>query len=177
MLVQPALMERKRFCSRACQGRSKIEHMNQTRRPAASNAGWFGRGAEPWNKGISVSLSPATQFKLGAKPVNVLPIGSERVRRDKNGKPRTWVKVAEPRVWKLRAVVNWEAIHGPVPQGQLLHHKDRDTLNDSDQNLEPLDRPSHLAEHRPEYEPRRKANALRAARRRRQTRDSPLAPA
>lgn len=150
MLVQPALMKRKRFCSRVCRGRAMVGHMNAVRPTPTVNAGTFKRGLIPWNKGVSVHLSPASEFKPGQRVKPYVPVGSERERIDKNGKRRMFVKVQDPNVWKLRAVLNWEATHGPVPQGSVIHHRDRDPLNDAPENLESLDRSAHIREHRVE---------------------------
>jgi hypothetical protein len=104
--------------------------------------------------------SPATEFKPGQAAHNRLPIGSVRVRRETHtGLLRAWVKVAEPNVWKKRAVVVWEAANGPLPRGHVVHHDDRDSLNDDLANLVAMTREAHVAEHRTEIETaRRKAS-------------------
>lgn len=91
--------------------------------------------------------SPATQFKPGQAARNKLPLGSVTERSDPNGRTRAWVKVAEPNVWKLRAVVAWEAINGPLPLGKVVHHRDHNSLNDDPANLVALTRAEHIAEH------------------------------
>jgi hypothetical protein len=78
---------------------------------------------------------------------------------------RAWVKVAQPNKWKLRAVVNWESINGQVPRGKILHHKDRDTINDDPSNLEPKSRADHLAEHRHEFKAKALVSFIKARRR------------
>lgn len=166
ILVMPSRWNRTRFCSRSCQGHSKVEHLNAARKPATANPTWFQVGSEPWNKGVSVRLSPDTEFKRGCLPANHLPVGTTRIRNDKNGKPRAYIKTAEPNVWKLRSVLNWESTHGPVPKGFLVHHKDRDTLNDSPRNLGLLNRGQHLLEHRSDFEQKRKIAAASAKRQR-----------
>lgn len=96
---------------------------------------------------------------------NLQPVGTVSVRRrhGRGGEPRAWVKVSEhPNVWRLRAVVVWEAAHGPLPRGRLVHHRDRDTLNDALENLEATTRADHLLEHRPEFEEKRVAAATKA---------------
>ena len=64
-------------------------------------------------------------------------------------------------MWKLRALVVWEEKYGPVAKGLLIHHKNRDTLDDSLTNLVAMNRAQHLLEHKHEFEERRLA-ALRA---------------
>ena len=131
-----------------------VVSLNANRRKMSHSPSWFTKGRAPWNKDLKgIHLSPESEFKPGQQsPKPYVPVGSERVRIDKNGKPRMFVKIADPNVWKLRAVLNWEAIHGPVQRGSVVHHKDRDTLNDSVLNLQPLDRSRHLAEHRAELQ-------------------------
>jgi hypothetical protein len=73
-----------------------------------------------------------------------------RLRRDKQGDLRAWVKVADPNRWMLRAQVVWCQAHGPLPPGHIIHHRDRDKLNDTLWNLECLTKSAHLLEHRAE---------------------------
>jgi hypothetical protein len=126
---------------------------------AAGHVPWNkGRVGQPaWNKGLKgIHLSPKTEFKPGITPATKAPVGSIKIRTRKwDGKQRAWVKVAEPNVWRLRAVVAWEHQHGPVPRGLLIHHKDRNTLNDDLDNLSAISRAEHLKEHRSEFERKR----------------------
>lgn len=116
-----------------------------------NKASTFTRGTEPWNKGVKgLHLSPATEFKKGRVSLRHLPVGSIRVREDKNGKQRSHIKVAEPNKWELLAVVVYERAHGPVPAGMVVHHRDRDSLNDDINNLQAMTRAAHLSEHRAE---------------------------
>lgn len=105
--------------------------------------------ATQFKKGVSAS--PATQFSAGQDAHNHLPVGTVRVRRETHtGLDRAWVKTAEPNVWRKRAVVVWEAAHGPVPRGSVVHHRDRDSLNDELLNLQAMTRREHADEHRNE---------------------------
>jgi len=92
-------------------------------------------------------ISVATEFTFGQPAPNKLPVGSVTERRDPQGNMRAWVKVAEPNIWKFRAVVVWESLHGLLPRGSVVHHKDRDSLNDVPENLVGLTRKEHVAEH------------------------------
>lgn len=47
----------------------------------------------------------------------------------------------------------WEAAHGPVPEGYLVHHKDHDKSNNSLENLELLTHKQHFREHEAERGP------------------------
>jgi hypothetical protein len=75
-----------------------------------------------------------------------LPVGTVRERRDPAGTLRAYVKVSHHR-WRPRAVVVYELHHGPIPPGCVVHHRDRDSLNDDPDNLVALTRAAHAAEH------------------------------
>lgn len=82
-----------------------------------------------------------------------VPVGTTRLRRDKkSGALRVWVKVKEPHLWKPQSVALWESVNGPLPAGYIVHHKDRDCLNDVNENLEAMTRAEHINEHRRELE-------------------------
>ncbi|MGN8062759.1 HNH endonuclease signature motif containing protein [Ralstonia sp. 22111] len=101
-----------------------------------------------------IHLSPKSEFKKGRTTHNRLPVGSETIRRDKgSGASRVYRKVAEPNVWRLRAVLVWESLNGPVPKGCVVHHKDKDSMNDAPGNLECLSRAEHAREHKHDLHP------------------------
>jgi len=133
-----------RFCSQAC--------YRIWRKASGTTGGQFTKGGSPWNKGLKgIHLSPATQFRPGQKSKKILPVGSVRTRRrSRDGSPRAFIKIANPNSWRERAIVVWEAAHGPVPRGWVVHHKDRNPLNDAIENLEAMSRSNHIAEHRSE---------------------------
>lgn len=145
-----------RFCSQKCYLVWRKENNITT--------GQFAPGFSPWNKDLKgIHLSPQSEFKKGRANTESQPIGTVRIRTNhKTGKQRAWVKVAEPNVWRFRCWVVWEKHHGPIPKGKLIHHKDRDTLNDAIDNLELLTRAEHLAEHRAEFEEKRLININKA---------------
>jgi hypothetical protein len=89
------------------------------------------------------------------------------VRKDKQGNPRAWVKVADPKDWRPRAVVIWESIHGRLPEGQIVHHENRNTLDDRPENLVAISRSEHLQEHRTEFEDLRRQRVIEVLSRRR----------
>lgn len=68
-----------------------------------------------------------------------------------HGVRRAFIKVAHPNRWKLRAVMVWEEANGPIPKGHVIHHDDRNALNDDLANLICLTRAQHLDEHRAEH--------------------------
>lgn len=102
-------------------------------------------------------------FKQGVTPVNHVEVGTVRVRtrKGRGGVQRAWVKITEPNVWRLRAKVVWEAENGPIPRGTLIHHHNRNALDDRIGNLALVTRAEHLMEHRPEFEHLRLAGLRR----------------
>ena len=96
-------------------------------------------------------LSPATEFKPGQPAHNKLPVGSVTIRM-RNGAARAFVKIAEPSKWRERALVVFEAAHGPVPKGRVVHHRDRNPMNDDLENLVALTRAEHALEHAAEVQ-------------------------
>ena len=131
-----------RFCKPAC--------YHDWRKANGITTGQFKPGQVVWNKGLKgIHLSPKSEFKKGQPGINWMPVGSVTERIDKHGNPRAFVKVAEPNKWRERAAVNWELFHGkPLPKGKVVHHKDRNTLNDSASNLQALTRAEHIQVHR-----------------------------
>jgi hypothetical protein len=134
-----------RFCSFTCRGWSKAPGRKGAR---PTNA--FQAGHSTWNAGMrGVHFSPGTEFKPGHRGPRVCDVGAVRLRSD-HGNVRAFVKVAEPDVWKLRAVLVWEEANGPVPDSHVVHHIDRNTLNDDLGNLECCSRDEHIREHHAE---------------------------
>jgi hypothetical protein len=116
-----------------------------------ARATYFASGSVPWNKGMEgIHLSPETEFKKGHARNTRMPIGAVRLRTHKGDSRRAWIKIAEPNKWELRAKIVWIAAHGPIPKGMIVHHRDRNTLNDELSNLELMTRADHLSEHREE---------------------------
>lgn len=96
--------------------------------------GQFEKGHTPFNKGrkgVNYPGMKATQFKPGHPPHNHRPVGSIR----KNREGYIYKKVAEPNKWRMLHVLNWEAVHGPVPPGHALIFKDGDRSNCEPDNL------------------------------------------
>lgn len=133
-----------RFCSQYC--------YHAKARREKSYKGVFSEGNRPWNKGLNgIHISPNSEWKKGRRSENSVPVGTETIRTDKNGKSRCHVKVSEPSVWKLRAVAVWEKENnGNVPIGYVVHHIDRNSLNDDPSNLQAMTRAEHIEEHRSE---------------------------
>lgn len=137
-----------RFCSQNC--------YHGWNRSNGSSSGRFQKGMMPWNNGTKgVMKINSGSFKKGAIPLNKHQIGDIVQRTNaREGKPRMWIKVADnggSSDWKLMAVVVWEKNHGQLPKGMVVHHKDRNQLNDDISNLQALTRADHLKEHRGEH--------------------------
>jgi hypothetical protein len=93
----------------------------------------FAKGRQPYNKGKKGLFINSGQFKSGDGHISptILPVGTERT---ENG--YVTVKVAEPNVWKKKAVVVWEAANGKsVPAGHVVVFVDQDNLNFDPDNL------------------------------------------
>lgn len=89
-------------------------------------------GSIPHNKGKPGHHGgEATQFRKGNKPWNYHVVGTERI----NGEGYTEVKVTDPKKWRAKHVMLWEAEHGPVPKGHVVIFGDGDRRNLSLDNL------------------------------------------
>ena len=105
--------------------------------------GYFEKGYEPHNKGRKGVCSPGcekTWFKKGNLPKNAQPVGSIIV--DKEG--YSWIKVAQPREWKVLHRVIWEEAHGPIPEGHMIIFLDQDKGNFELSNLAMISRKEHV---------------------------------
>lgn len=157
--VRPYRASWARFCSGSCRSSwVATRYLNKGPKPwAAANLEGkrgigkrFPPGHTPWNAGLSLPAHPnavATQFVPGQPSRNAAPLGAERIRRDRFGVRRAYVKTREG--WRPRAVVVWEAAHGrPIPPGHLIHHVNVDPLDDRPDNLQCLTRAEHVRVHR-----------------------------
>jgi hypothetical protein len=70
-------------------------------------------------------------FKKGNRPWNWKPVGSERVNAD----GYTEVKVRNPKKWKCRHILVWEAANGKVPKGRVIIFADGNRSNPKLENL------------------------------------------
>jgi hypothetical protein len=136
--------KRRRYCGLACYGASKV---------GKPIVGSWKPGSVPWNKNLKgIRLSPHSEFKAGHSLNDPAPLGAVRI-RCRNGRkegPRAWVKIAQPNKWRLRAQIEWERVNGPLQDGLVIHHRDRDSLNDDPSNLVALTRSEHAREHHAE---------------------------
>lgn len=98
--------------------------------------GCFEKGHVPSNKGKKMSAdvyekAKDTMFKKGHMPHNYRPVGSERVNRD----GYIEVKTKDPKTWKLKHRIVWEAVNGKIPRDSIIIFRDGDRQNVSIDNL------------------------------------------
>lgn len=112
----------------------------------------FQPGQQAWNKGKKgLTLGGvATQFKPGHRGGRAAeiyrPIGDEEIRDGYLYRKVSDTGVMHKR-WRLVHVINWEAVHGPVPAGHLLHFLDGNRMNTAVENLELVSRRDWLKRH------------------------------
>lgn len=92
----------------------------------------FTPGHKPHNAGTKgLMKANAGTFKKGHRPKNHKPVGSERITVD----GYIEIKVAEPKKWKMKHVIEWERAYGKIPAGNILIFGDRDKTNTYVENL------------------------------------------
>lgn len=129
------------------------------------NSGLTGRfeaGHVPKNKGRKWDeyMSPEaqekvrqTQFSKGHTPHNGgTPVGTIRLRHSHKERPGShpyyWEKVADPNVWRMKHILEWEKVNGPVPDGCMVTFADGDSLNWKIENLVLETRAQHAVRNR-----------------------------
>lgn len=126
--------------------------------------GRFEKGKAPPNKGKTWDefMSPEAQaasrrttFKPGHLPHNGgTPVGTVRLRHQHKNRPGShpyyyyWQKVAEPNVWRMKHVIEWEEHNGPVPEGCMVTFANGDTLDWRISNLILETRAQHAVKNR-----------------------------
>ena len=103
--------------------------------------GRFEKGHVSANKGQKMSKDlyekcKGTMFKKGNVPSNHRPVGSERVTKD----GYIEVKIAEPNKWRLKHLVAWERVNGPLPKGYAILFLDGNKQNTDISNLRLMSR-------------------------------------
>ena len=158
--VKPYRVNTARFCSKSCMGKKHCEiYLNKSHEHKKGNK-WrlglkpsnpFEVGNKPWNYGLKgIRMSISTEFKKGMISDKKLPLFSERIRKDKNGSMRRWIKTSEngKRDWELNYQYLWKKQNGEIPKGYILHHIDHNSLNDDISNLQLMTRSEHINHHR-----------------------------
>lgn len=131
------------------------QNVNSVRKRNGWLTGRTGRiekGATPHNKGKPCPAGTggrhpnarATQFKpgarLGAASKLWKPIGTERMSKDGYRERKIHDGMPLRSRWRSVHLVEWEAVHGPVPQGMALKCLDGNRLNTDPANWEPVPR-------------------------------------
>jgi hypothetical protein len=95
--------------------------------------GRFEKGHVPANKGMKGIFfgGKETRFKKGNIPNNYLPVGTERV----TSTGYSYIKVADPNQWKSKHLIEWERLHGMVPDGHKVIFADGNKMNFTANNL------------------------------------------
>lgn len=113
-------------------------------------------GTTPPNKGKRISEYMSedaikrvrqSTFKIGHTPHNHQPVGTEIVVEDGYVK----VKVAEPKQWKWKHRMVWEAHNGNIPPGHNIQFKDGNRQNCDINNLYMISRKVQLKEQNSMY--------------------------
>lgn len=95
------------------------------------NRGFFKKGNKSWNKGLKGvnGLNHPNWFKKGMIPVNQLPVGTERLKKD------GYIEIKQNNGWKAKNRVVWEEKNGHIPNGYVIIFLDSDTTNCDIENL------------------------------------------
>lgn len=114
--------------------------------------GRYRKGNVPANKGRprpATGRSVETQFKAGSRPQTWKEVGTESIRcNKKRGQQYIYVKVAEPNVWRMKHILEWEKHNGEVPSGKIIIFADGNTLNTDIGNLVMVSRQQHAVMNR-----------------------------
>ncbi|WP_138751762.1 HNH endonuclease signature motif containing protein [Paenibacillus sinopodophylli] len=96
--------------------------------------GRFEKGRMPFNKGQKRTWAGGedTQFRMGHKPHNYMPVGSERVNAD----GYVDLKIADPNKWRGKHLIEWEKHNGgSIPKGHAVIFGDGNRTNFEPDNL------------------------------------------
>lgn len=102
--------------------------------------GQFKKGNVPHNKDKkqveyisqeAIEKTKETRFKIGNKPKNYRPVGSERITKD----GYIEVKVADPNKWETKNKIIYKRYFGDIPKGHKVIYADGNKLNNDINNL------------------------------------------
>lgn len=114
--------------------------------------GCFEKGSVPPNKGVPCAPGTgahhpnavATRFKKGNRSGrandNYQPIGTERLSQDGYREIKIHDGMPLQSRWRLVHLVEWEAVNGPIPEGQCLKCVDGDRTNTAPANWQMIPR-------------------------------------
>lgn len=126
----------------------KVKEFKSNHKLNSGLTGRFEKGHVPSNKGRTwdeymskegQARARRTTYKKGDTPMNHKPVGTESLRRKWDGEEYWFVKVAEPNKWRLKQQVEWEKLHGPIPEGKMVTFLDGDINNFDRENLVLID--------------------------------------
>lgn len=121
-----------------------IRQMKAYKNNHGINTGLTGRfepGNIPANKGKKMSPETygkcaPTMFHKGRESTNRKPVGTISVRNHaERNQQDVYEKVAEPNIWRLKHILEWEKHNGPVPKGKMIVFADGNPLNTDISNL------------------------------------------
>lgn len=148
-------MSRNKFCSIKCMNLDKTSRTVKTM--LCDECGVvFSKPQCHITKNNFCSKECRNDWQSGENHPKSKPLMTEIIRTDSCGRQRAWVKVAHPNVWVQRARYLVEQFGTIIPKGRIVHHRDKDTLNDSLINLIIVTRKWHINCHRKELEVGRK---------------------
>lgn len=139
-----------RFCRRFDRTDVSLVHFNalcKRKGWATGRTGCFPKGNVPYNLGMTRPFnanSARTQFKKGNRTdranENYKPIGSERMTRDGYIERKIHDGLPLQSRWRAVHLIEWEAVHGPLPKGHCLKCLDGDKRNTDPSNWTLLSR-------------------------------------
>lgn len=130
--------------NRTCNGsftENQIKSFVHNHQINCPRTGRFDKGNEPWNTGTKgLMKANKTSFKKGTTPLNIRPVGSERITKD----GYRAIKVAEPNKWELLQRHVWYTAHGSDNRPDNLRFIDGNKLNCELSNLQPVTNSEHI---------------------------------
>lgn len=118
----------------------EIAYFRRNHKLNSGLTGQFKKGNVPHNKDKkqveymsqeAIEKTKETRFKIGNKPKNYRPVGSERITKD----GYIEVKVADPNKWETKNKIIYKQYFGDIPEGHKIIYADGNKLNNDINNL------------------------------------------
>lgn len=118
----------------------EIAYFRRNNKLNSGLTGQFKKGNVPHNKDKkqveymsqeAIEKTKETRFKIGNKPKNYRPVGSERITKD----GYIEVKVADPNKWETKNKIIYKQYFGDIPEGHKIIYADGNKLNNDINNL------------------------------------------
>lgn len=118
----------------------EIAYFRRNNKLNSGLTGQFKKGNVPHNKDKkqveymsqeAIEKTKETRFKIGNKPKNYRPVGSERITKD----GYIEVKVADPNKWETKNKIIYKQYFGDIPKGHKVIYADGNKLNNDINNL------------------------------------------